>query len=203
MKAFKFLAATYAQDLLDGKVYFNSASAMRTADGYDDGRSDDQELISRGYIHSGEQVLRNGHPHAGFYRGPGDVVVTGYKSEIIDDSYLLYCMAVEFNKDVAASMREKFAADACVEICDIEAFFDVIATHPFLHQYGCDLAVGPVRYELEERVSIQDAQGIDPFVKRKKYAWQKECRIVIRGLPIDKAILLNIPMVRTLVRRIL
>jgi len=203
MKAFKFLAAIHAQCLLDGNVYLNPASAMRAADGCDDGRSDDQELISRGYIDGGEQVLKQGHPHAAFYRGQGDVVVTGFKSEIIDNSYLLYCMAGEFNNEIAASMLEKFAADACIEICDIDAFFNAIEAHLFVHQEGGYPVLGQVRYELQDHTWIQDAQGVNPFVKRQKYSWQKEYRIVIHGLPVDKAISLNVPMIRSLVRRIL
>lgn len=107
MIAYKYLDARYAQSMLDGFLYMKPASQMRTADGYDDGRSDDQELISRGFIEGGEQVLRAGHAAAAFYHGPGDIVVTGETLEIIDDC-VLYCMSTEFNDELAAIFTDKF-----------------------------------------------------------------------------------------------
>lgn len=86
------------------------------------------------------------------------------------------------------------------------AFYDAVvlalSNHALFNFYGYDSSIGPVRYELPEQVSVQDVKAIDPFVKRKKYAWQKECRIVIRGAPVTEPVTLKVPAIIPLLKRV-
>lgn len=200
MKTYKFTSKRFCEDLLSGKVFLNLASALRRDDGYGDGRADDQELTRTSYI-GGEAALPSNHPLIQRSMVPDRTVVSGETMQLIDNC-LLYCMSMQYNEEICREMAEKFNADACTEIADVDEFARLISQYHTLRDCGFCVDHAPVRYS-DEILSVQNSGWVNPFLKRTKYAWQCEYRIIFKGkcLP-DAGQIVHVPRINSLIRRI-
>ncbi len=98
-------------------------------------------------------------------------------------------------------MREDFGAGAVFEITDVDEFSIRLASHPKLLQRS--FLTGPVSYiDRVAAQSVTELAPVDPFLKASDFSWQREYRLVWSSHLGEPALILEVPEVASLLRRL-
>ena len=207
MKGYKFIPSQFADSFANGNIRISPAHVFRQDDGIDDGRSDPQELTTIVKLENGEETVNSSHPlirdiwqtYKGGQRVYDDVIFSGATISFIDNAYL-FCLSSEYNDVIYSEMKNKFNADSAFEISDLEEFCSMLRRIPeiWYMPMNCDF----VQYDDTEHNHISDIETIPYFTKRTMFSWQKEFRICWLGEVFGESIIVNVPEVSSLLKRI-
>ena len=185
------------------------AHAFRNADGFEDGRADELELINRVEPRGGSLRVSSAHPAIpddmfvvikGGKRVHVELEMMGGKIDFIDNA-LLYCLSTTLNDAILARMQKTFDADAVFEISDVAQFGRLVSDHPALAGKTHDS--GAVRYvDRAPATTVDELRPVDPFEKRTAFAWQSEFRLAWFGQVTSEAFQIDVPDVVPLLRRL-
>jgi hypothetical protein len=207
MKGYKFIPSQFADSFANGNIRISPAHVFRENDGIDDGRSDFQELTTTVTPEHGELIVNSSHPLIRniwlTYNKDGervyDDVIFGGSVQIIDNAYL-FCLCSEYSEKIYIEMKNKFDADAVFEIENLENFCNLLRKIPGLSHMPmhCDF----VTYSDAKYTSFSDVDTIPYFTKRTLFSWQKEYRICWFGEVFGDSIIVDVPEISSLLKRI-
>lgn len=207
MKGYKFIPSQFADSFANGNIRISPAHIFRQDDGIDDGRSDSHELTTVVTLENGEETVNSSHPlvrdiwqtYKGEERVYDDVIFSGGTISFIDNAYL-FCLSGEYNDEIHTKMNNKFGADAVFEIQNLENFCNKLREIPELSHMPmhCDF----VSYNDLNHTRISDVDTIPYFTKRTLFSWQKEYRVCWFGDVFGDSIIISIPQISHLIKRI-
>lgn len=188
MHAFKFLSSRYADDLVGrGVLRIGCASEFREPDGITGARQDEYEALFTWIPNERRSIIRRDHPFIQRLFGGDPPWPEGQEHvefifdegvRLVDHAFAsayLYCMSRDITPTLPMVMQQRFGADACVEILDVQEFSKILKRHPNLR--NLHYCLGPVEYLKNYSKPLR--VGAFPFLyKLEAYAWQREVRIV-------------------------
>jgi hypothetical protein len=208
LKGYKYISSENASRFLAGSVRISAAHTFRMADGIDDGRIDSFELIGRIPLEGGDCVFTSEtHPIIDDFffeyrkgvRQPNKITMSGSEMRNIDNA-MLFCLSLDNSAETRSEMLTKFKADACVEICDLDAFGEEVRDHSLLE--GFDFSKGQVSYT-DTDLGAGDAFGnINYFQKKSTFSWQCEYRFLWKGEITHDSVDIDLPSVTKLLSRV-
>jgi hypothetical protein len=205
IRLYKFLNRRYADDMMRrGLIRVGTAVEYRVPDGRTGARSDDDELkrswqpgdvtISMGPDHPFIQGLYKGNPP---WKGPVQIIFDPASALISVATAWIYSASLQLSDALRKRMAADFDADACIRIDDAAEFAKGIAAHEKFSKfpyYGNNVHY-VASYDTKEH------SGIDPFTKLNKYRWQKEFRLVWTDDNARDGIVIEVPPITSLLRR--
>jgi hypothetical protein len=204
---YKFMNRKYVGAFLkQGRIKIGTSEEYRIPDGFDDGRSDVQEMNRKWNTGPIDVKLTPDHPLAkvifpGKEGMPPDKDVTlsfkeGSVLAMVANSYI-FSASQEYNDELAGKMAEVFNANACVKINDPVKFMEIITQcEPFK---GRDFYLKNATYVSTNEFS--DFGHADAFKKLEKFAWQREFRIIWGGEPPKAGVIIDVPEIVPLLSR--
>jgi hypothetical protein len=211
MRAFKFLESRFVPDALArGRFSIGTLAGFRTADGYDDGRADGNEGITRFRPGSGSLQGEQLRDFLRFFdrehltdRAPPITFQEDTELLADTDCYLM-CFVGQLTQLMVRKMADRFGYRACLQISDLRAFCQGVTKSderlhvPFPKQPEACWSCEPVAYR------EKDSQRIDesPFIKRAQFRWQREWRCVWPGTAPHASFLVDAPAVTPLLREV-
>lgn len=155
------------------------------------------------HVEFDETYEANGKKRGGMYMLPGSFII--FHNDI---NNFVYCMSNSCERNI-------FSYDACIEITDPENFFYDLtnAIRPMYPDYPFEFQISSCQYsESPTKNLVTDIDKRHPFIKIKKYAWQREVRAVWTAIDNDtrnvvknfeyKILNLEEPKITSSVRRI-
>jgi hypothetical protein len=187
----------FAGLLKRGSIRIGTTSEYRIPDGLDDGRSDENEVVSRWKPGETEVVAGPDHPFIKSLDGDkprsSQPVTISFHAEtmiITQANGYIFSASNQYSDELARQMAEKFDADACVRIDDPRAFMLALSESALLKGRPFD----------QWNVSYADINDFrefrsDPFLKQKKIEWQKEFRIAWGGMAPETGSIIEVPAI--------
>lgn len=209
MIVYKYISSRYAEAFASGIIRISPAHTFRQSDGFEDGRSDADELRKKISLPGGTMqtnsiespilnefitIIRGGKRVENF-----EIEVIGDTAIIVDNA-LLCCFSTTMSTSIDEKMKATFAADSVFEVSDIAMFGKIITEECF--STGVGFRHGFVHYTDKKYVGKGDYNSVDHFRKSSVFSWQSEYRLVWSLKDIDEPILINVPKLSGLVRRI-
>jgi hypothetical protein len=211
MRALKFLESRFVPDALAlGRFSVGTLAGFRTADGYDDGRADGNEGVTRFRPGAGplqgdqlRDVLRFFDREHLADQAPSITFQEDTELLIDTDGYLM-CFVGQLTQLMVGKMADQFGYDACLQISDLRAFCQGVTESnerlhvPFRKQPEACWSCGPVAYRERDNQRIDES----PFIKRPQFRWQCEWRCVWPGTAPHTSFLVDAPTVTPLLREV-
>jgi hypothetical protein len=196
--------AKYVGDTLEhGRLKIGTAAEYRIPDGKDGGRADANELVvgwrpDPGIIDDDQADI--------LFKKFGRDKIEGVKFVFEQDAAMkfvmsayIYSMVWAITDNLRRRMALDFYADACIEISDPASFARAISSHPKLA--GRNFGMDHVRY-VAENVSKEIKGEDSPYEKLHRFGWQRETRIIWDANDSDEALIIDVPAVRPLLKRL-
>lgn len=185
-EAYKFFSSDFLEAVSEGgSVRIGTSASFRIQDGYEDGRADPHEMVTR--WRPGAARVTTNHPA---FRSIGNsnlspelsnieipiIIEEGATFFFATDAYIL-CLSDTPDDVLFKGMMEKFRYDMFYHIPDIEAYVAMLINADKRLQLGGECA--HVTYDAPEDAECEWRPCL--FRKRQAFDWQREIRVIWKG----------------------
>ena len=205
MIVYKYIDAKYSDDFANGKVRISPAHSFRAADGFQDGRSDFNELKRKISVPEGKMTVNSKQNPLlkNFFTFVGEeefeMTFIGDLTVIVDQA-LMCCFSTDRDDEIDRRMKEIFGAGAVFEISDIALFGRMISNEVFSKDVA--FQQGSVQYSNEIGIGPAHFFPVDRLRKGQAFLWQKEYRLIWSTDNPSEPFVINVPSLATLIKRL-